>query len=595
MKKNIIFYIAVIMAVGSSCNKYLNKTPDEDLTIDQVISDRRSADRFLVAAYSHLPVSIDFHEWFGRNPFVGASDEMEITWEIAFANEMNSGAWNPYNVDPNIWSTGWQGLRKVNIFLQNIGQSPIDTADKETMTGEAKFLRAIFLFFELRVYGAIPVYDKPLNVDDDFKTIERQPFDSCVNFIVKDCNDAAALLPLKRDPGEYGRASKAAALALKARVLLYAASPLFNGNPDYQGLKNKDGEKLYSAYDANKWEVAAQAAKDCIDQCEPTYQLYHSASNDPEANYKGIFENDWNEEVLFARNNDGHSSYSIVQEQCANPISLNGLSGYSPTQEMVDAYEMRNGQQPITGYDAQGNPMINPLSGYTEQGFAAQDDPNGYYKAGVSNMYVNRDPRFYATINFNGAIWKGHQIQFYNTGADGYASSDKVDYTKTGYLLRKFINPAVDIKSSVYVLTTWIYFRLGEQYLNYAEAINEAEGPAKAYTYVNAIRERAGMPDLPAGLSQDEMRDRIRHERQIELAFETERYFDCHRWKIAYKTDNTVIHGMNIKAGSSLQDPAFYQRTAVEKRVFEAPKHYLFPVPQQDIDKDPDLIQNPGW
>lgn len=139
-------------------------------------------------------------------------------------------------------------------------------------------------------------------------------------------------------------------------------------------------------------------------------------------------------------------------------------------------------------------------------------------------------------------------------------------------------------------------FRLGEIYLDYAEALNEAEGPVSdVYYYVNQIRDRAGMPALPKDLSKSEMRERIRHERRIELAFETHRYFDCHRWKIAEKTDNGPIWGMNISAGASLQDEAYYKRTLIENRIFKAPTHYLFPIFQDEIDKNPNLVQNPGW
>lgn len=592
-----LLFLTVVFIFNVSCNKYLDKTPDEDLTLEQVFKERTSIDRFYSGTYAFLPFEDNFHEWFGRNPFVGGADEMEITWDIAFAQQINNGAWNPYNVLGHVWAAAWQGVRKTNIFLENIDNSPIDDNTKTIMKGEVKFLRAFLHFLELRAYGAIPIWDKSAKISDDFKLIERSPFDSCVAFIVKDCDEAARVLPIRRNEGELGRASKAAALALKARILLYAASPLFNGNPDYMGLKNKSGAFLYSqTYDAHKWEVAANAALECILDSEPTYKLYRSATNDPMQNYKQIFEINWNDEVLFARNNDGNSGYSFGQEANSNPISLNGYSGYSPTQEIVDAYEMENGEPPIDGFDVQGNPIINPASGYREFGFTNNPHPKGYYVAGISNMYANRDARFYATINFNGAYWKGHQIQFWATGADGQ-NANLVNYTKTGYLLRKLINPSVNllVNPPINVLRTWIYFRLGEQYLNYAEAINEAEGPAKAYNYINAIRNRAGMPNLPTGLSQEQMRERIRHERRIELAFETHRFFDCRRWKIAAQTDNTNIHGMNVKGGTHLQDPEFYKRTIIEKRVFVSPKHYLFPVPQEDINKSPLLLQNPGW
>ena len=162
--------------------------------------------------------------------------------------------------------------------------------------------------------------------------------------------------------------------------------------------------------------------------------------------------------------------------------------------------------------------------------------------------------------------------------------------------MRKMVNPTSDIPQNRFSLNTWVEFRLGEQYLNYAEALNEANGPvADVYKYVNAIRERSGMPALPSGLSKEQMRERIRHERRIELAFESHRYFDTRRWKIAASIDNKPIHGMNIQAGTSLQDNAFYTRTVIERRVFVAPKHYLWPMQIGEIERNNNLVQNPGW
>ena len=209
-------------------------------------------------------------------------------------------------------------------------------------------------------------------------------------------------------------------------------------------------------------------------------------------------------------------------------------------------------------------------------------------------MYVNREPRFYASINFNGSMWRGRRIEFFHDGQDGLGRST-VDYAITGYLMKKTSSPDANLIENRAYTTTWIYFRLAELYLNYAEALNEYSGPVEdVYRYVNAIRNRAGLPDLPKNLSKEEMREKIWHERRIELAFETHRYFDCHRWKIAEETDNKEIHGMNIHAGTSFTDPAFYKRIPVEKRVFEK-KHYLFPMLQSEIDKNPSLVQNPFW
>jgi hypothetical protein len=210
-------------------------------------------------------------------------------------------------------------------------------------------------------------------------------------------------------------------------------------------------------------------------------------------------------------------------------------------------------------------------------------------------MYVNRDPRFYANIHYSGSIWQGQQIQFWRTGLDGRGTGGQ-NYTTTGYLIKKFSDPNVSVPANRGVLKTWVYFRLGEQYLNYAEALNEYEGAVPdVYKYVNLIRQRAGMPALPAGLSKEAMRERIRQERRIELAFETHRYFDLHRWKLSQTVDNKDVYGMSIQNGTSLQDNAFYKRTMVEKRIFIAPRHYLWPIYQSEINKNNNLVQNPQW
>ena len=593
--------LAVCVLFVMSCGEFtggdfLEKTPDEDMTLEEVFSERRYAESFLTSAYFNLPEEYNFARDWGRNPYIGASDEMELTWTYPFAQQMNSGAWNAENAFQGNYMLFSEGLRKLNLFLENVDQVPMNEADKQVWVGEATFLRAFLHFWLARAYGPIPIIDKTFGTDADFsEEVKRAPIDQVVDFIVAESDKAAELLPMRATPTNYGRPTKAAALALKARALLYMASPLWNGNSDYSGFVNKEGEALFPDYDKQRWQEAAQAAKECIDQVEAGgYQLYYAADGDPMRSYQELFLVDWNDEVLFARTpqNDG-SNEDLERHTSAN--GMGGWSGYAPTQEMVDAYQMEDGTQPIEGYNSDGSPIINPASGYQETGYTTQADPDGYYPAGIHNMYVDREPRFYASINFNGAFWRGRQLEFWPAGLDGNAKGGP-DYTKTGYLMKKHSSPNVDIIQGRFEQQTWIYFRLGEQYLNYAEALNEFEGPVTdVYTYVNAIRTRAGLPDLPAGLSQDQMREAIRHERRIELAFETHRYFDTNRWKIAEETRGGDIHGMNINAGIALQDDSFYERTFVEKRVFESPKHYLFPFPQSEIDKNVNIVQNPGW
>jgi hypothetical protein len=603
MKKNtkniLIALMTLNLVFNLSCKKdFLDKGPEEDIAIEDAFKQRRYAEAFLTDIYAGLPNEIYFTDFADINPFIVASDEMNIPWPEKFPKLMNKGSWNSYNVTGQIYKNMYEGIRKANIFLKYIDLTPVSTEltaeNKQRWIGEAIFLRAFYHFQLMRIYGPVPVMDYPVSVSDDFTAIKRKPLDECVAFVVSECDKAMEKLDMHVATNrDLGRPTEAAALALKARVLLYNASPLWNGNPDYRNVTDKQGIKLFPQdYDAQKWELAANAAKDCIDKCEAAgYGLFRKYPN-PVQNYQQLFLENNNTEVLFARN----SGMDSWMEKCSFPGSLGGWNGWNPTQAQVDAYEMDNGKAPIVGYNADGSPVINPASGYTETGFAADNEPSGRWLSGISNMYVHRDPRFYATINYNGTFFIDRRLQFWQTGADGRGNSGR-DYNTTGYLLKKFADPGVSIPQQRFTLKTWIFFRLGEMYLNYAEAMNEARNTpgTEVYNSMNAIRNRAGMPDLPAGLNVSQMRDAIRNERRVELAFETHRYFDTHRWKIAAQTDKAPVYGMNISAGTNLQDVNYYKRTLIEQRVFESPKHYLFPIPQSEIDKNPNMVQNPGW
>lgn len=595
----IAFSLLILIVV--SCKKdFLDKAPDDDLTIDQVFANRDYANNFLTNIYSSMP---DDMVWPDNkdNPFHGAADELKQGHQPSFCNKMVAGSWDPNSTDINPWRRNYEGLRKANLFIENIDKVPLDqyytSQDRERQKGEAIFMRAFFHFLLIRVYGPVPIADSSMSMSADFKAIRRQPIEKCVEYIISECDKASALLPPRVTAAtEYGRATRIASLALKARTLLYMASPLFNGNPDYANFKDNEGVQLFPRYSATWWQRAADAAKACIDQAEAAgYGLY--TSGDPIKSYQELFYANNNKEVFFARNEGTYDAFDVYSE----PGSLGGFGLHGPTQDIVDDYEMANGTRPITGYTSDHSPIINPLSGYTETGFTTEAGPKGLYVAGTSNMYVNREPRFYASIHFSGAPWKTRTngLEFWAKGADGHdvAGAGK-SFTFTGYLLKKMADPNFVMNPRKVTLRTWIYFRLGEQYLNYAEAMNEAQGPlADVYKYVNLVRNRAGLPGLPGlpgGLSKEDMRECIHHERRIELAFESHRYFDCHRWKISEVTDNGYIYGMDIYVGTTKTDPAFYKRKTVERRVFEK-RHYLWPMLKSETDKNPNLVQNPGW
>ncbi|ETZ23808.1 RagB/SusD family nutrient uptake outer membrane protein [Pedobacter sp. V48] len=609
----LLFFITILFLTTPSCKKdFLNKTPDGDINIDQVFSNPVFAEQFLTNTYSHLPREFVFPDNGNgvsmTNTFTGAADEMEQGHEPSYCNRMNDGTWsidNATNVQDG-WSNSYQGIRKANIFIENIDKLPLTelvTQDKiNKWKGEATFLRAYYHFLLIRMYGPVPIIDKSIPINGDFLAETRQPIDKCVDFIVNECNKAAEMLNVRvpaSDDSQYGRPTKITALALKARALLFMASPLWNGNADYAALK-QDGLRLFPDFAPERWKTAATAAKACIDQAETAgHKLYKSATNDPILNYQELFYTNWNDEVIWVRTMGGYLDLDVYSEPRGMPGT--GFTLNAPTQNIVDDYEMANGERPILGYNADMTPIINSASGYVETGNTTVDNPN--YVAGTRNMYVNREPRFYASIMFTGQKYKPDQrsplndpLKFWKGAPDGRATNNAGNYSETGYLMKKFGHPSYKRNGNTGPRKTWILFRLGEQYLNYAEALNESDGPVTdVYKYVNLIRNRSGLPNLPSGLSKDQMREKIWHERRIELAFETNRYFDTHRWKIAADIDSKKVYGIDVNGlDYNMSSDAFYKRTVVESRVF-TDRHYLWPIPQYEIQKNIKLTQNPGW
>ncbi|MFT3903777.1 MAG: RagB/SusD family nutrient uptake outer membrane protein [Niabella sp.] len=400
----------------------------------------------------------------------------------------------------------------------------------------------------------------------------------------------------------WGAPARILCRAVKSRVLLYAASPLVNGNTEYANFKNKDGKALINTtYDVNKWAKAAEAAKSVIDYAESSggklglYKKYTGGNLDPYLSYRDAFLDAWNMEWILGRNNNNIASY---QRSCT-PRLANGYASMGPTQQLIDAYRMANGEVPITGYTGTGAPVINTVSGYVETGFSNFTAPGATRVKNTFNMYVNREPRFYATVTYSGSDWINttsslgvREIQLYYTGESGKGGSH--DYSETGYLFRKNVSPTYHPTQNN-VARSFVMMRYAEILLNYVEALNESNpGHSDILKYLNQIRERGGIPALSDGLNQGEMRQQIRTERRIELTMEHLRYFDTRRWKIAEQTDAGPFYGMNVEAGTSNTDIAFFQRTRFESRVFRK-SFYFFPIPQTEVQRNSSLVQNPGW
>ncbi|MBO9154983.1 RagB/SusD family nutrient uptake outer membrane protein [Chitinophaga sp. GCM10012297] len=582
-----------------ACNKdFLNQVPDDRISIDQVFARRKYTEAYLANIYSYMPNDA----YRNTSPWEGMSDDADITYDRPGSGydtyATNLGNWNAASNYFNYWTSFYKAIRSATYFINRVDENeeikalPNGNDLIAQYKAEARALRAFYYYCIVRQYGpCILLGDTPIPGDlspsAEEMNLPRNSMDECIDYIVAELDAAAPLLPkhfTDQPDTEYGRLTQAFCKAVKSRALLHAASPLFNGNADYAMLKNKNGTQLINqSYDVNKWKRAADAAKEMITGF--SFDLYRKngagGTFDPYLSTRDVFIDPWNIEVIYARPTNSLSAW----ERSASPRLCNGYAAVAVTQQLVDEFEMANGK----GIKEAG-------SGYVETGFSTEEHP--FAPKGTYNMYVNREPRFYVNVSFNGSPWINPSegvklIQTYFTGNTGKKGS--WDFPRTGYIARKNVHPDSNPRLSKYVARPLVIFRYAEILLNYIEALNEAEpGNPDIALYLNKIRNRAGLPDVAPGLGQAEMRAKIWHERRVELALENMRYFDTRRWKIAEQTDGGPFYGMNVDAGTKLTDLVFYQRTVFERRVF-LKQYYLFPIPQSEMDRDPQLVQNTGW
>lgn len=588
-----------LLGAFPSCKKFLSQVPDDKQTIDDVFKKKSTTEQYLANVYAYIRSEGD---WNNNSPWEGLSDEIDVTYNDYPTYSMNLGQWDRNRDSYNFWRTYYQGIRSASYFMQRVDECPeLQDEQKTQYKAEARVLRAYFYAMLMRQYGPVIILPDLAVAPDasiDQFSFPRNTYDECTNFVSTEIDAAIPSLPVSQgSTQEYGRIKKGMALAIKARMLLYAASPLFNGNADYADFKNPDGPQLISQqYDATKWKKAADAAKAVIDM--PDYSLYKELDGTgkikPYESCKNVFLKDWNPEIILARVvSDG--LYSI--DKNGSPYVLGGWSSWGPTQQSVDAFFMANGRS-----------IEDPASGYTETGFAAT--AGTYYAAGTSNMYVGREPRFYVDVTFNLSKWINNAsnnnggtgsapitIQMYKGGNSGQYTGR--NWSRTGYCVRKMVNPSSLVGPDKIAARTEVIYRLAEIYLNYAEALNEyAPGHTDIKKYINLIRERAGIPqygaasgEVPEPASQDAWRQAIRKERRVELAFEYHRYFDTRRWKIAEQTDGGPMYGMDVNATTTAD---FSKRVVFETRVF-LKKNYLWNILQNELSKDKNLVENPGW
>jgi len=626
----------LLMLVGTSC-KFLDYRPDDYLTEDMVFNDQIRTQDWLASVYSSVPDPIWGYDRDGEGWNV-MGDDMTIPQEwgqFGWGEEyaFTLGNWNPSSPwNASYWTelpkrirTGLIFLRDVKV-LPNTDQTPEEV---ESMKAQARFLIAYYYALMVEVYGPIPFKPgviEPVNAPASELMLTQSPVDEIVDWVEKELKTVAesgALPPYYSSETDLGKATSIMALAERAKLLLFAASPLFNGNADLQGWKNSNGEYLFAqgAPSTAKWAKAAQAHRELIDAAHAAgYELYKEYNTDGTIDPFMSFHNvtiktrkENNKEVIFVR---PHSANAFANppgdlgwwQYHRLPRSIGGNAAMECTQELVDAFFMENGQSPILSYNPDGSPVINTASGYTETGFSDADDKRntGWNLAstigmvtpkGTHNMYCHREPRFYCTVIYNGGYTGGVTNKTTNYLKNGADWGPTFDAPHVGYNVRKRISKDVYPTMNKWVFQMGILYRLAEAYLGYAEALNESDpGNPDILTYINRVRERAGIPGLPTGLSQEEIRMAIRRERRVEFSHEGVRFNDIRRWKIGEETLNVNMYGMNMQGTNKSDNPndplAYYKRTFYRKRVFDK-KQYLFPVPQTQMDINPNLVQNP--
>lgn len=610
-----IMLLATAVLTMSSCDSFLDTSPEDLRSPEQIYETYSSTQNAMFGVYSYIR---------GTYPFDMPDTYSTSDVDVAYTNThtFDMGVWSASSAQYNRWYTFYKAIREATYFLQNVDKCPdprLTYDTREQWKAEVRCVRAYYYAQLMRMYGpVILLKDEQPDFSGTDMFRERNTWDECVQWITEEFTDLIenSPLPLKSEGETYARMNRGIAKAYLARILLQSASPQFNGNPKYNNIRNADGTPLFpTTYDKNKWELARQAALSLIK--DGNYELvkvnYESGANmgkiDPYTSYKSVFTTSQNKEMIFSYLEDGGG----IDKRLA-PNSNGGWGGgYNPTQEIVDAYAMaETGRFPITGYtnEDRTTPVIDPEAGYKEAGYSQFTNPCEGKERKTYNMFVGREPRFYVSIVYGGMSWfipkkAGERIylEMYKNGNNGPDASH--NHFTTGYNLAKLAMPEYEASPTKNVKRELPYMRYAEILLNYVEAtieVGDLKDP-NLFTFWNAIRNRAGLNDIedayPEAMNdQDKLRDLIHRERRVELAFEGINFYDCRRWLTAEATEKGNIHGMNIQAkgtpGKEEYPEDFFQRTVVEKRVF-TPSFYLFPIPQSAINKNQDLVQNYKW
>lgn len=569
-KNSIYFLIAGCFIAGiAACKKDVeDRKADaitEDLVFDQADSLGVVTDYFVSNLYNYLPNGFNR---IGGDYLDAATDDAIPSrngTQIAYFTNGNISA---LNYPDSYFSNAYAGIRRVNLLLKNLPKislkkDPAYAYTKQYWKAESRFIRALCYWELVKRYGGVPLIGDTVFTLDDNLELPRNTFDQCIEYIVSECDAIKDSLRVDLvSTTDWGRIGQGAALALKSRVLLYAASPLYNGGgiESSEALKRLNG---YTDYRKDRWNRAADAAKAVLDIA--AFKL--------ETEFRNVFTTLRSTEVILATQ---RGKTTDVENNNA-PIGFNSATmtskGYtSPTQELVNAFPMSNGK------------MI--------------DEAGSLYDE--KKPYAGRDSRLQFTVFTNGNRWANRDVETFDGGKDRPGGT--AIQTKTGYYARKFMgyfdNPASSFTAYSTQSHNFIIFRRAEMLLNYAEALNESDRTSEAYAPLIDLRKRAkttagtnNLYGFKPSMTQDEMRKTIQNERRIELAFEEHRFWDLRRWKLAGTFLNGKLHGIRItKTGTALS----YTEEEVADVKFRD-RLYRMPIPFSEISKNKNLLQNEGW
>ncbi len=566
--KYLIYSILVFATVAmSSCKKDILDTEKRDsFSEDFIYGDPGQLERLVYTAYNSTERwGINQSQWWGRRFNIeGASFEAKFNFQDRDLFRMRAGLTaSNAGLFTEKWRNYWNYVRDINEFLDLVDDSEAMKVDPEKVSilkAEMKFLRANLYSKLIKYYGGVPIMERALGLEDDFNLV-RNSYEECVDFIVEELDEAAAVLPETRPDGEFGRATKIAALAVKSRTLLYAASKLHDPGTSPNGA-------LYDYTKASKWQDASDAAKAIIDfvgardlMATPDATAYQTHFISP------------NEDIIFARPYsadlyDFGTDPNSLWDKTQSPNGFDGWALSSPTLNFAMIFNMADGTS-------------------TDGSTFDPDNPND-----------GREMRFYANLIYNGCTFRGREIEYY-LSEDTDAFSHGVDSpeglgnnqhsSKTGYNIRKFQDESVDVNGGISPDRPYILYRLAEIYLNYAEAQYHLGNEGVAKEFVNKVSSRALQPDITA--SGDALLEAIKRERRVELCFEGHNYFDERRWMNEANLGFDIQgHKWTKKADGTLE---FEEYTVVTRPYFE--KHYYLPIPNGEIEKAPSLLQNSGY